>query len=247
MKGFLAALRFLTVFPFPGKWGTQGSDLGRSVGWFPWVGLALGAVAAAAAWGLSHVAPPLVIAALLCLVLAGFSGAMHLDGLADAADGLLSGRAGHEVLAIMKDSRVGAMGVVAVVSVLLVKFAALGSLGAERVWPTVWLMPLAGRCAMVLQLAWLPYLRPEGLGAVFGGRRLLWPAVEAIVLLPVAGWMLLGPAGAVIAVVAVAATGLLAICYHRRLGGATGDMYGATCEVIEATLALSAAICFAQA
>ena len=191
MKQLLAALRFLTIVPIPGGWGTAEADLAGSVGWFPVVGLLLGGVAAAVAWGLSLAAPPLVGAAVVVIVLLSFSGCLHLDGLSDTADGFSSSRSRQRILEIMKDSHIGAMGVIAVVCVLMLKFAALASLPVARLWPAALLMPLAGRCALVLHMALLPCARPEGLGSIFYRRRPRWAAVWAVAVLgrrPTACW-----------------------------------------------------------
>ncbi len=144
MKPLLAAIRFLTIVPVPGVWGTAEQDLARSVPWFPAIGLLLGGAAAGLAWALSA-APPMLAAAVLVVVLLSFSGCLHMDGLADTADGFLSSRPRERILEIMKDSHIGAMGVIAIVCLLLVKFAALAALPAGMLWPTVLLMPLAGR------------------------------------------------------------------------------------------------------
>ena len=179
MRQLLAAIRFLTILPLPGTWGTAEDDLARSVAFFPLVGLLLGAAAAAVAWGLALVAPPMVTAAVLVIVLLGFSGGLHIDGLSDTADGFLSCRSREQMLEIMKDSHAGPMGLVAVVCVLLLKFAALSSIALLQpavLWPAVLLMPLAGRSAVCINLAILPSARPDGLGAVFCRSRHHWAA-----------------------------------------------------------------------
>ena len=127
MKALFAALRFLTILPIPGNWGTAEEDIAE-VPFFPVVGLLLGAVAAAAAEGAAPFAPPMLPAVGIVIVLLGFSGCLHLDGLADTADGFLSSRSREQILEIMKDSRTGAMGVTAIVCLLLLKFASLASL-----------------------------------------------------------------------------------------------------------------------
>jgi len=242
MKRLLASLRFLTILPVPGTWGTSEADLARSVPFFPVVGLLLGMIAAAFAWGLSLVAPVLVTAAVLVVALITFSGALHLDGLSDTADGMLSSRRRERILEIMKDSHVGAMGITAIVCLLLGKFAALASIPPHRLWPTVLLMPLAGRSAIVLHMAVLPYVRPTGLGTVFC-QRPLWPsAVWAAILLAAAGWVLLGVAGLAVWIACLAIALLLAAYFYRKIGGATGDTFGAVCELIELVPALVMAV-----
>jgi adenosylcobinamide-GDP ribazoletransferase len=242
MKRLLAALRFLTIVPLPGSWGTAEEDLAGSVVWFPVVGLLLGVLAAAAAWALSLTAPPLVAAAAIVVILACFSGCLHLDGLSDTADGFFSSRSRERILEIMRDSHIGAMGVIAIVCVLLLKFAALASPLAAGLWPVVLLMPLAGRCALVLHIAMLPYARPEGLGNVFYRRRPRWAAAWAALVLAAVGYGLLGIDGLAVWSVCMAATLLVSAYVYRKIGGATGDTLGAICEIIEVVPALALAM-----
>jgi adenosylcobinamide-GDP ribazoletransferase len=240
MKPLLAAIRFLTILPLPGSWGTAEADLARSVPWFPVIGLLLGGVAAAVAWALALAAPPMVVAAVTVIVLLSFSGCLHLDGLADTADGFLSARSRERILEIMKDSHVGAMGVIVILCVLLLKFASLASLPVKEPWPAVWLMPLAGRCALVMHMALLPYARPEGLGAVFYRCRPRWAAVWAAAVLAAAAYGLLGLDGALKVWVACIAVTLAFSAYvFGKIGGATGDTLGAVCEIVEVVPALT--------
>jgi adenosylcobinamide-GDP ribazoletransferase len=246
MNRFLAAIRFLTVVPVPGTGGTAPADLAGSVPFFPVVGLLLGAAAAALAWGLARVAPPLVAAAALLIAMMGFSGCLHLDGLSDTADGFLSCRDRPRMLEIMRDSHAGAMGLIAVIAVLLLKFAALASLASlapASLWPAAGLMPLAGRVAICVHLALLPPARPDGLGAIFCRQRHVAAAISALALLAVVAAVLLGPArGLVLAAACLAVTLLLAAYVYRKLGGATGDTLGAACEIVEVVPALGLAL-----
>lgn len=239
MKQLLAALRFLTILPIPGTWGTAEADLARSVPLFPVVGLLLGATAAAVAWIVGPIAPPMVSAVLLVFVLMAFSGCLHMDGLSDTADGFLSSRKRERILEIMRDSHIGAMGVVAIVVVLLAKFATLASLPPKMLWPATLLMPLAGRTAIVLHMALLPYVRPTGLGAVFYQKRSGWSAVWSAGILAAVAWGVLGTGGIVVWAVCIAVTLTLAAYVHRKIGGTTGDTLGAACEILELIPALT--------
>jgi adenosylcobinamide-GDP ribazoletransferase len=242
MKPLLAALRFLTIVPIPGTWGTDRADIARSVPYFAPLGLVLGGVAAGVAWTLSLVAPPMVAAVALVLLLLTFSGCLHLDGLSDTADGFLSSRSRERILEIMKDSHVGAMGVIVIVGLLLTKFAALASIPAARLWPAVLLMPLAGRAAIVVHLAVLPCARPDGLGSVFYEHR-LWPAaVFSALLLAAVAAGLLGSVGLAICGLWLAVTLALAAYVRRKIGGTTGDTLGAVCEILEVVPALAVAV-----
>ena len=242
MKPLLAAMRFLTILPIPGTWGTAEADLARSVPFFPLVGLLLGVAAAALAWGALAVAPPMVAAVVVIVALMAFSGCLHLDGLSDTADGLLSSRSRERALEIMKDSHAGAMGVIAIVVVLLAKFAALASLPAKVFWPAALLMPIAGRTAIVIHMALLPYVRATGLGAVFYRRRPRLAALWAAGLFAAVAWGALGRQGLMVWAVSMLVTAVLALYVRRKIGGATGDTFGAACEILEATAALTLAM-----
>jgi adenosylcobinamide-GDP ribazoletransferase len=268
MKRFLAALRFLTSFPIPGSCGSAEEDLARSVPCFPLVGLLLGGLGAAAAWALGRLDVPAMLAALaLVVLLLSFSGCLHLDGLSDSADGLLSSRSRDRMLEIMKDSHVGPMGLVAVLVILLAKFSALASMPPGLRWPAVLLMPLAGRVAIVVHLALLRYVRPGGLGTIFcqrpartsdsppvgpacrAGLRLsrsasgtYLAAAWALALLAAVGWGLFGLRGLAIGGVALAVMLVSAGYLHRKLGGITGDTLGAVSELLETVPAVTLAI-----
>jgi len=146
------------------------------------------------------------------------------------------------MLEIMKDSHVGPMGLVAVLVVLLAKFSALASMRPGLRWPAVFLMPLAGRAAIVVHLALLRYVRPGGLGTIFchQGRRLA--AVWALALLAAVGWGLFGLRGLAIGGVALAAMLVSAAYLYRKLGGITGDTLGAVCELLETVPAVTLAV-----
>jgi adenosylcobinamide-GDP ribazoletransferase len=188
---------------------------------------------------LSLVAPPLMAAALMVVLLLCFSGCLHLDGLADTADGFLSHRPRARILEIMRDSHIGAMGVVAIVGVLLLKFAALASLPGAAFWQAALLMPLAGRCAIVVQMAVLPYARDDGLARVFYRRRPYFPVLLAVAGLAVVSWGILGLRGLAVWVACMAASLIFSAYVYRKIGGATGDTFGAVCELVEVLPALT--------
>lgn len=239
LKNCVAAFRFLTVLPLPGSFGSSGEDLRGALPWFPLVGLALGAAGALAAMLAWRLLPLPVAAVVLTFALLSFSGAMHLDGLADTADGFFSARGRQEMLRIMRDSRIGVMGVVAVVLLLLLKTACLGNLSSAAAIQAGVLMPLAGRCVMVLMITLLPYVRAEGgLATTLYAGRSPWAAALALAVLVLAGYAFLGPRGIVAAAAASLGVLLFAGYCRRKIGGATGDTLGAACEVAEAVVAL---------
>src|SRR5512137_125405 len=122
MKSFLAAIQFLTVIPFPKDYMPREEDLGRSVPFYPIVGLLIGIMAATLGYLMEAVLPPLPAYATILIFLLAISGGLHMDGLADTADGFFSARPRDRILEIMRDSRIGVMGVIAVVCIVLLKF-----------------------------------------------------------------------------------------------------------------------------
>ncbi|MCX8032159.1 MAG: adenosylcobinamide-GDP ribazoletransferase [Thermoleophilia bacterium] len=236
-RALFAALSFLTILPVPTSWGGDGQGLRRSVWWFPVVGAFLGGIAVGVCYGLDRVLPPLAGGALIVCLLVVLSRGLHLDGLADTADGLLSCQPRDRALAIMRDSRTGAMGVIAVVLVLLLKVAFLGSLtiDGERL-EAVFLMPFLGRCAILVAMGAFKYARQEeGLAtalAVQGRIRLLlllWATAASVG----AAYGVAGLSGVVAAVACILFAGIFGLVCRRRLGGYTGDTLGATSEIAE--------------
>jgi adenosylcobinamide-GDP ribazoletransferase len=146
------------------------------------------------------------------------------------------------MLEIMKDSHTGAMGVIAIVGIVLAKFAALASVAPGLLWRTALLMPLAGRCAIVVHMALLPYVRPEGLGTVFCRRRARWPAVWAAGLFLAVAWGVLGWRGVAVWVASLAVAVVVAGYLWRKIGGATGDTFGAVSELVEVVPAIVVAL-----
>lgn len=241
-RRYAAAMRFLTIFPLPGDPGEDARLLPDSLVFFPAVGLTLALPAAAVARLLTPLAPPVLLSAIMVLILAVFSGAMHLDGLSDTADGFFSCRKPDRILEIMRDSRVGVMGALALVMAVLLKFAALVSLTEGWLPAAVFLIPLAGRCAIVVNMSFMPYLRRKGLGSVFS--RQSPAALSLSLVLPMIVCMcLLGRwRGWLTAMLVLSAPVIFGLYARRKIGGATGDILGATCEISEVTAAIMLAI-----
>ena len=225
MIALLAAFQFLTITPPIVRRPFTPEELGRSVGFFPVVGLALGAILYGLASGLRLVFSPDVAAALVLAAWMILTRALHLDGFMDACDGLFGGFTPEQRLAIMRDSRVGAFGVAGGVLVLLAYFAAIQ---AALAGPFALLMaPVLGRWAMALALVAFPYARAEGLGRAMKDHA-RWPqaALATVTALVVAG---LAARGAGLLALALAGlTALLGAWFAlRRIPGLTGDIYGA--------------------
>ncbi|HEX5614404.1 MAG TPA: adenosylcobinamide-GDP ribazoletransferase [Acidimicrobiia bacterium] len=202
----------------------------RAVPWFPVVGAVLGAVVGVAWWGAAEVWPPAVAAAVVIAVDLALTGMLHVDGLADAADGLLPHASRERRLEIMRTPGVGAFAVASVTTVLLARVAAFASVDANvAVVVAVW---IAARTVAALALARVPYARDDGLAAALlattGSRHAVTAigggALVGALAIGVLGDGLAGGAGVATAVAAAVATVAFA---RRRLGGFTGDVLGA--------------------
>ena len=227
------ALQFLTIVPPIVRRAPRAVDLGAADAFFPSVGLLLGLGLAGADLALAGVAAPLVRDVLLVVLLAAATGVLHLDGVVDTADGLFAPGGPERRLAIMRDPRAGTFGVVAVVLLLLLKVAALGALTPELRTAGLVLAPGLGRWAIVVATWRFPYARKEGLGRGFkDGIRPAHVGVAGASVLLAAGWLGGGLGVALVAGVSLGVLGVGSIM-SARLGGLTGDTYGALCELTE--------------
>ncbi|RTZ99158.1 MAG: adenosylcobinamide-GDP ribazoletransferase [Deltaproteobacteria bacterium] len=237
MKKLQAALQFITILPV-GKSADFRPD--QMIPLFPVVGLIIGTLLALFDSVLMRIWPDPVVAVLDVLFLVTVTGAFHIDGLADAADGLFSHRPRERVLEIMKDSRVGTMGIVAIVGVLAGKWAGIGAMTDHRVLALI-IVPAYARAGMIFGIRVLKYGRPEGgTGADFFSDPLPFSSF-AWFLLPVFLSIFLGFRCVLLNAAFAATVAGMLLYYKRRLNGITGDMLGAMAEVTEAVLFLTLA------
>jgi len=230
--GFLTALRFLTIIPLPGG-KISPREIGRSLAYFPAVGAIIGLILLALNWLLGLILPQAVVNILLIVSLAIISGGLHLDGFVDTCDGMVGHKTVRGRWRVMKDSRAGAFGIIGVSLLLLVKYASLNSVPADWLVPTLLLMPVLSRWAMVYAVFAHPYAKPSGLGKVFKqeASRLVFLVATiialAIAVIPAQFAGLIIMFGVWIIVMAIA------FYLKGRFGGLTGDNYGAINEIAE--------------
>ena len=238
MSRLAAAVRYLTIVPFPGSVaGTGLEDLGRSAVWFPVIGLALGAALALLDQLTSRLFPPLLNALVLVTAWKLASGGLHLDGLADCLDGVVGHDPQHR-LAIMRDSRIGAFGAVGLILLLLLEIAALAELPSTFRARTLLVAPAVARALPPLLGRLFGPARPDGQGAAFhaGLGRLAAPLALALAVVVAA--VALGALGVIALGVACLVTMGLGQFMARRLGGITGDVFGAAIETGEVAVLL---------
>jgi adenosylcobinamide-GDP ribazoletransferase len=235
VSGFVAAVRFLTRIPLPGR----GGDESMAVGWFPVVGALVGAVVGGVAAGLGEVLPSAVAAALAVLLGILVTGAFHEDGLADTADALAGGWTRERRLEILDDPRHGSYGVAALCGSIVLRIAAIAALVADG--PAIAFTGLVAahslaRSAAVATMGIVPVAKPDGLGADYARsvtrRRAAVGGVIAVAIAALAtGWWV-GPLAAAAAVAAA----LVAWWAWRAIGGITGDVLGAIEQLAECSV-----------
>lgn len=233
------ALSFLTILPLYHNKEVDNQELARSVSYYTLVGLALGIISGGICLGLHSIGLTLSADVMAIIALVVLTGGLHLDGLMDTADGLFSGRSRERKLEIMKDSRVGAMGVIAFGTVILLKIAFLSEINGELKYTALLLAPAAGRWAMVYGITCYPYARTSGgLGACLESAGKKQMAIASITLI-IATLGLVGATGVVLLGAVFLAAWTISKYITKCLGGMTGDTYGATGELIETWTLLS--------
>lgn len=237
MKRLILAIQFLTRLPAP-RIEASAEDFAASMRWFPLVGLLIGGIVTLGSWAGALIDPRL--GALVALLLwAGVTGALHLDGLGDIADGCgaahkSKGMDREKLLAVLADPHMGSFAVVAIGMQLIAKLVLLTLLIERGAWTALPLVPLAARMGPLFWARWLPPLH-EGLGALFSKAirpvdLMGWSAALALIAILLAAWPLLAAAILI---------PLWGWWIRRALGGISGDGHGAGIELVESGLLLA--------
>ena len=240
IRSLRAAVSFLTVLPVANVDGSPGERLGRA--YFPAIGALIGLVGGLVAILVGAVSSPLLGAAAAVAALAALTGAIHLDGLADTADGLLTHGDATRRLEVMRDPRLGSYGVTAVAIVLILEVASISSMAPFRALTGLVIAGALSRLATLAVINFVPYVRPSGLGVA------AWEPKRRALDLGVGGATaafvcLLDPLRALFALPLVALVLLsLVTAARRRLGGATGDVCGAAAELCQLSVLLVFAV-----
>lgn len=241
MKLFFSTMGFLTRFPV-GKWGgelLEKEEFAKGIVFYPLIGLIIGIYMMVVYCGASYFVQGFfpVVLGLLCQII--ITGGFHLDGLADTCDGLFSARKPERMLEIMRDSRVGTNGVIAIVFDILCKVFLLGSLSAYQSMIGFLLMPVAGKMVTPLLMK-SPYARKEGgLGSLYVRENYsayFWISMISGMVFLVLGY-------GVMAVVPISICFLGGFFFReyckKIIGGMTGDTLGAGCELVEILFLMS--------
>ncbi len=239
MKNFITGLQFLTRIKIAKQSEWSPESFGRSVKFFPLVGGVIGVLLVIINQLLTEYfpligfyLPPHIFTTILIIMNIVLTGGLHCDGFMDTMDGVFSGRSKERMLEIMKDSRVGANGVMAFVLLVLLKWSLLMDISSLLLPTALLVMPILGRFAMVMGITLFPYARPDGIGKAFAQYADKYTALISIVIT----LLLIGVCGkqALASFVMVSlSTMLLARYFTNILGGLTGDIYGTLSELGE--------------
>ena len=246
MRLYFIALQFLTIIPLPCSVRCEERDLGRSMALFPLVGLTLGGLLAGADFIIACVFPWQVASLLLIVLMTAVTGALHLDGLADVCDGLAAHGGRDRSLAVMKDSRIGAVGVVGLVLGLLLKYTALLHIPPEIRRETLFIFPTLARFGQVQMTVGSKRARGDGLGALFVGGAGARQLIVAALITLVAAVLLLGVKGVFCFLGVSLLTWGMRGWFHKRLGGVTGDVIGCASELNEIVCLLAIVAMFGR-
>ncbi len=233
MRLYFIALQFLTIVPLPFGVRCEEKDLGRAMALFPIVGLTIGLLLVGVDFVAGRFFPRPVTDLLLLVTLATITGALHLDGLADVCDGLAARGGRERFLAVMKDSRTGAVGVVGLVLGLMLKYEALLQIPDGMKSDALLLFPMLARYSQVQTAVGARCARTDGLGASFVASAGRFQLRVAMIVALALSWLMLGVRGLGPFLAALVITGLLRWLFHRRLGGVTGDVIGCISELNE--------------
>jgi len=241
MRRFLVALQFLTIFPVKIKSEIEGKDFGASLLYFPIVGLIVGLLLSLIALSLFFL-PALVRAAAILTISILITGGIHLDGFADTCDGFYGNKQVEKVLEIMRESRIGAMGAIGIVSLLLLKFSVMASLQETYLWKTLIVMAVFSRWSQCFACNAARYARKAGKAKYFiehsRKRDLFVGGIFTLAL----SLLLMRSKGFILFFLSIIPVYLFIRYIKTKVGGMTGDTIGAVNEIAEVCVLLSGLI-----
>jgi adenosylcobinamide-GDP ribazoletransferase len=229
--GFIIALQFLTILPIPKFKQVKPGQFGRSLTYFPLIGLLLGAILFAIHYCFTYIFPAAIVNTIVIIALVVLTGAHHLDGFIDTFDGLVAGKSRKRRLEIMADSHVGAFGIIAVVLLLLLKYASLSNIALMV--PALFLMPVLSRWMMVYVIYSYNSAKATGMGVTFKHGATRQSLTIATVITLVISILFLWWSGVVIMAALWLICWGIASYFRSCFGGLTGDNYGALNELAE--------------
>lgn len=250
MNRLILAFQFLTIFPIKKEIEINKGDLAASMAYFPFVGAVQGLILVLSYYVLAGLLPNSVTSGIIVLILTLTNGGLHLDGFADTVDGLAGGKNEEDRLRIMKDSSTGAIGVVFLIIVLLIKYITIEAMPETAKLPVLFSFPVVGRWSMVPLAKWSNAAKPHGLGASFAGNSTA-TFVKATIITGVICSVVLGLLSLAPVALIMGTAFYFSRFFKRKLGGITGDVFGFQSEIAEvgflvSVLALIDLLAYAQ-
>lgn len=241
IKRFILMIQFLTTIPIRIRLDVTAEDFGKGLVFAPVVGLVIGGVVAGAGYLFGMILPAIVMAVLAVITYILLTGGLHLDGLGDTFDGLFSNRSRERMLEIMRDSRVGTNALLAVFAVLMLNTALISSFDKVVLFKILLLMPVAGRIGSIVSAGVSTYARSgEGLGKTFidycGAKEIIIGLVPYLIIFYAA----MGLPGLILSLLPPVTAFLFIKLFNSKIGGATGDLLGAVCELNQTVFLLAA-------
>lgn len=245
MRAFFIGLQFLTRLCIVKQDNWTEQDFGESVKYFPLIGAVLGAIYAGAAYLMTVflpscgvTLPPHLVTVVLLVLPILMSGGIFCDGFMDTMDGVFSGRSRERMLEIMKDSCVGSNAVFCFVALMLLEWGTLLDMEPSVLVPALFIMPIIARLMVVIEIRRFPLARPDGLGRMFSD----YSTANTLIIALISTFILLVPCGILAYIclaVGTAFSYFFAGYVTKRIGGMTGDVYGATATLTEALVLLT--------
>lgn len=232
IKRFVLMIQFLTSIPLPVRLNVQQEDFGKGLVFAPVVGLILGGIMTGVYYLLNLIFPQYLAAIFIIILYIVLTGGLHLDGLGDTFDGIFSNRPKERILEIMRDSRVGTNAVLAIVSILLLNTALFASIDSKHIMKVLLLFPVAGRIGSLISTGVSTYARSgEGLGKSFIDYCGIREIIAGTLMYGAIFFAAAGLNGLLMAIPPLVTAYLLVKFFSRKIGGATGDILGAVCEI----------------
>ena len=234
LNGIIVAVRFLTILPLPGKGEVDSEGFGRSMSYFPLVGLFIGLILFAAHVALAKYISSLLTSVIIVGLWTRITGALHMEAFVDAADGFSAGPDRKRILSVMKDPNCGSKGAAALVFLIVFKIALLNDIPLNLIFPCLLLVPAISRWAMAAVAAFSDYARKEGgLGKSFVENVGMTEFIISTSLLILAGVLILQLKFFIVIIAPILFVIISFIFLKRRIGGVTGDVLGALNELVE--------------
>lgn len=244
LRLFLISLSFLTCIPVRLKNKIKNEEFAKSIAFFPVIGLILGLLLILSEYLLTFILPGSIVKLLLVVILITLTSGLHIDGLADTVDALVSRKNKEDALRIMKESTIGPMGAMAIFGCLALKYLALQEFFYPTIYKLLLFFPLIGRMAMVTACWQFPYARNEGTGKVFIGKGGVKEFVIAGTVSLIVSFLLFSFKGLFILIITIISTIFLGNFLVKKFGGITGDNLGFLNELGELIALIGATVIF---